>query len=180
MHDFTRFPSEQIRAAVASNMFHALVRRQPHHPEIEDWAQETLSSAEGHENASVKIQALIPLAMYRMYIGDTQKTLLAIQQIRQLSESPDAPPLVLLLARFAEAMYYSVSAGSYEKCLKAVSDALELAQTTGIHRLDHMLLGQGVVSALSASDHKAAEKLLDKMAFSLRSFKPWRLVFIIC
>ena len=177
MHDFKAFPSEQIRAAVASNMFHALVRRQPHHPAIEDWAQETLSSAEGHENASVKIQALIPLAMYRMYIGDTQKTLLAIQQIRQLSESPDAPPLVLLSARFAEAMYYSVSAVSYEKCLKAVSDALELAQTTGIHRLDHMLLGQGAVSALSAGDHKAAEELLDKMAFPLRSFKPWEACF---
>jgi len=135
MHDFTSFPSEQIRAAVASNMFHALVRRQPHHPEIEDWAQETLSSAEGHENASVKIQALIPLALYRMYIGDTQKTLLAIQQIRQLSESPDAPPLVLLSARFAEAMYYSVSAGSYEKCLKAVLGIEPSAKTQTIYRL---------------------------------------------
>jgi len=177
MHDFKTFPSEQIRTAVVSNMFHALVRRQPHHPEIEDWAQETLSSAEGHENASVKIQALIPLALYRMYIGDTQKTLLAIQQIRQLSEWPDAPPLVLLSARFAEAMYYSVSARSHEKCLKAVSDALELAQATGIHRLDHMLLGQGVVSALIVGDHKAVEELLDKMAFSLRSFKPWEACF---
>jgi DNA-binding SARP family transcriptional activator len=177
MHEFKTFPSEQIRAVIASNMFHALVRRQPHHPEIEDWAQETLASAEGHENALVKIQSLIPLALYRMYIGDTQETLLAIHQIRQLSESPDAPPLVLLSARFAEAMYYSIGAGSHEKCLKAVSDALELAQTTGIHRLDHMVLGQGVGSALNAGDHKAVEELLDKMAFSLRSFKPWEACF---
>ena len=65
----------------------------------------------------------------------------------------------------------------HEKCLNAVSDALELAQTTGIHRLDHMLLGQGVVSALNAGDHKAAEELLDKMAFSSRSFKPWEACF---
>jgi DNA-binding SARP family transcriptional activator len=85
--------------------------------------------------------------------------------------------LALLAARFAEAMYYSISEGSHEKCLKAVSDALEQAQTTGIHRLDHMLLGQGVGSALNAGDHKAVEELLDKMALPLRSFKPWEACF---
>ncbi|MCJ7493259.1 MAG: hypothetical protein MUP68_03350, partial [Deltaproteobacteria bacterium] len=172
-HDFKVFPSEQIRTVVASSMFQALVRRQPHHPEIEDWAQQTFESAEGHENVSVKIQTLIPLAIYRMYIGDTRKTLLAIHQIRQLSQSPDAPPLALLAARFTEAMYYHLSEGSHEKCLHAVSDALELAQRTGIHRLDHMLSGQAVGSALNAGDYKTAEELLDKMAFPGRSFKPW-------
>ncbi len=177
MHDFKAFPPEQIRVVVAPSMFPALVRRQPHHPKIEDWAQQALASAEGHENVSVKIQILIPLAIYRMYIGDTRKTLLAIHQIRQLSQSPDAPPLALLAARFAEAMYYSLSEGSHEKCLHAVSDALELAQRTGIHRLDHMLSGQAVGSALNAGDHKTVEELLDKMAFPGRSFKPWEACF---
>jgi LuxR family maltose regulon positive regulatory protein len=176
-HDFKAFPSEQIKTIVTSSMFSALVRRQPHHPEIEDWAQQALASAEGHENVSVKIQTLMRLAIYRMYIGDTQKTLLAVHQIRQLVQSPDAPPLALIAAKFAEAMYYSISEGAHEKCLKAVSDVLELAQTTGIHIMDHMLLGQGVGSALNAGDHKAVEELLDKMASSLRSFKPWEACF---
>ena len=177
MHDFKALPSEQIRAVVAPSMFSALVRRQPHHPKIEDWAQQALTSAEGHENISAKIQILIPLAIYRMYIGDTRKTLLAIHQIQQLSQSPDAPPLALLAARFAEAMYYSLSEGSHEKCLQAVSDALDLAQRTGIHRLNHMLSGQAVGSALNAGDYKTAEELLDKMALPARSFKPWEACF---
>jgi LuxR family transcriptional regulator, maltose regulon positive regulatory protein len=175
--DFKSFPSEKIKAAVASSMFSALVRRQPHHPKIDNWAQQILASAESHENGSVKIQTLMPLAMYCMYIGDTEKTLRTIHQIRSLSQSADVSPLALLAARFAEAMFYSLSEGRPEKCLQAVSDALELAQTTGIHRLDHMLLGQGVVSALNAGDTKTVAEWLDKMAVSLGSFKPWESCF---
>jgi DNA-binding SARP family transcriptional activator len=85
--------------------------------------------------------------------------------------------LALLAARFAEAMYYSLSEGSHEKCLQAVSDALDLAQRTGIHRLNHMLSGQAVGSALNAGDYKTAEELLDKMALPARSFKPWEACF---
>jgi DNA-binding SARP family transcriptional activator len=80
-------------------------------------------------------------------------------------------------AKHAEAMHYSQAEESHEKCLKAVSESLELARTTGVHRLDLMVLGQGVNSALKAGDRETVENLLDQMAASSQSFRPWEACF---
>jgi DNA-binding SARP family transcriptional activator len=65
--------------------------------------------------------------------------------------------------------------GLYEKCLKAVTDGLELSRTTGIHTFEITLLYHGICSAVSASDHTTAARLLEEMSPSLRSFRPWDL-----
>ena len=81
--------------------------------------------------------------------------------------------MALVAAKHAEAMHHNQAGDSYEKCLKAVSEALELARTTGVHVLDPMILGQGVYSALKFGDGATVENLLDQMAASSHSFRPW-------
>jgi len=73
-----------------------------------------------------------------------------------------------------EAAYYRY-VGLHEKCLKAVSEGLELSQTTGIHMFDPILLYHGATSALGINDYPVAKRLLEQMTSSLRSFKPWDL-----
>jgi DNA-binding SARP family transcriptional activator len=177
LHDFREFPSEEVGALVTCNMMGALVVRQPHHPDVEAWAQRALEAAERQANISFQLQTFIRLAIYRTYIGDTQESLQAIHSIQHLTRSPDAPPLALVAAKHAEAMHYSQAEESHEKCLKAVSESLELARTTGVHRLDLMVLGQGVNSALKAGDRETVENLLDQMAASSQSFRPWEACF---
>jgi tetratricopeptide (TPR) repeat protein len=162
---------------VTCNMMGALVVRQPHHPDVEAWAQRALDAAERQANIYFQLQTFIRLAIYRTYIGDTQKSLQAIHSIQHLTRSPDAPPLALVAAKHAEAMHYNQAGESHEKCLKAVSESLELARTTGVHRLDLMVLGQGVYSALKAGDRETVENLLDQMAASSQSFRPWEACF---
>ena len=177
LRDFQKFPSEEVGAMVTCNMMGALVVRQPHHPDVEAWAQRALEAAERQANISFQLQTFIRLAIYRTYIGDTQKSLQAIHSIQHLTRSPDAPPLALVAAKHAEAMHYNQAVENHEKCLKAVSESLELARTTGVHRLDLMVLGQGVLSALKAGDRETAANLLDQMAASSQSFKPWEACF---
>jgi len=177
LRDFRKFPSEEVGAMVTCNMMGALVVRQPHHPDVEAWAQRALDAAERQANIYFQLQTFIRLAVYRTYIGDTQKSLQAIHSIQHLTRSPDAPPLALVAAKHAEAMHYSQAGENHEKCLKAVSESLELARTTGVHRLDLMVLGQGVYSSLKAGDRETVANLLDQMAASSQSFKPWEACF---
>jgi LuxR family maltose regulon positive regulatory protein len=172
MHDFKEFPSDEIGARVASSMFIALVLRQPHHPDIEVWSERMLSSLERLTNMSSRITTLFRQAFYRMFTGEYENLIFAINSLRQLARSRGASPLALVTTKFAETIYYRIM-GSHEKCLKAISDGLQLSKTTGIHVMDKMFLVHGVLSSLSVRDGKLAQELLDKMDSSLGRLKPW-------
>ena len=173
-HSFKEFPSDEIELQFTSAMFSALVYRQPQHPEIETWAERAISLAEGSSNLNLKLQTIATVALYRVQTGDFGKTLLVINSLRKLSQSRDATPLIRIRLGVIEATFYRFM-GLYEKCLKAVTDGLELSQTTGIHTFEITLLYHGICSAVSASDHTTAARLLEEMSPSLRSFRPWDL-----
>ena len=173
-HSFKEFPSDETELRFTSAMFSALVYRRPQHPEIEIWGERALSLAEGSSNLNLKLQTISTVAIYRVNMGDFGKALLVINSLRKLSQSRDATPLIRIRLGFIEAAYYRY-VGLYEKCLKAVTDGLELSRTTGIHMFEIALLYHGISSAVSASDHTTAVRLLEEMAPSLRSFRPWDL-----
>jgi ATP/maltotriose-dependent transcriptional regulator MalT/DNA-binding SARP family transcriptional activator len=176
MQRFKRFPSQEIALRVTTNMFMALLYRQPQHSEIEVWTEKALSLAEATSNIGEKLRTLNRLAQYLMFMGDFRKTMLVMNSSQQLAQSRDAPPVALILAKYVEAAYYS-QIRMHEKCLKSVFDGLELSRTTGMHRADYGLLGAGVSSALMANEPIIAGKLLEEMASHLREQKPWMKCF---
>ena len=176
MQRFKRFPSQEIALRVTTNMFMALLYRQPQHSEIEAWTEQALSLAEATSNIGEKLRTLNRLAQYLIFMGDFRKTMLVMNSSQQLAQSRDAPPVALILAKYVEATYYS-QIRLHEKCLKSVFDGLELSRTTGMHRADYGLLGAGVSSALMANDPIIAGKLLEEMASHLREQKPWMKCF---
>jgi LuxR family maltose regulon positive regulatory protein len=96
--------------------------------------------------------------------------------LRQLTHAHDASPLNLITTRLAESVYYHM-AGLHEKCLKAVSDGLEISRDTGVHVVDKMILGNGAVGALQANDLSTFNTLIEKMALNLSSFSPYEKSF---
>jgi ATP/maltotriose-dependent transcriptional regulator MalT/DNA-binding SARP family transcriptional activator len=176
MQRFKAFPSEEIALRVTTNMFMALLYRQPQHSEIEAWTEQALSLAEASSNIGEKLRTLNRLAQYFMFMGDSQKTRLLMDASQQLAQSRDAPPIALILAKYVEATYYR-QIRSHEKCLKSVFDGLELSRMMGMHAADYGLLGAGVSSALMADDLTTAGRLLEEMASHLREQKPWMKCF---
>ncbi len=176
MQRFKGFPSEEIALRVTTNMFMALLYRQPQHSEIEAWTEKALSLAEASSDIGEKLRTLNRLAQYLMFMGDFRKTMLVMNSSQQLAQSRDAPPVALILAKYVEATYYS-QIRLHEKSLKSVFDGLELSRTTGMHVSDFALLGAGVSSALMANDPTIAGKLLEEMASHLREQKPWMKCF---
>ena len=156
--------------------FIAMYYRQPQHPEIEEWAERALSLAEGSSNLKLKMQILDRLLSYRLQIGDFGKAALAITSLQKLTQSRDVSPLSRIIEKVTEMNYLNFT-GLHEKCLKALSGGLELCRNTGIHIFDHHFFLHATSSAQSLNDHKTAARLLDEMASSLSSCKPWGICF---
>jgi len=173
-HRFKEFPSEEIELRFASSLFSALLYRQPQHSEIETWAERALSLAERSLNLNLKLQTISTVAFYRVYVGDFAKALLAINSLRKWSQSKESTPLIQIRLGAIEAAYYRY-VGLHEKCLKAVSEGLELSRTTGIHMFDPILLYHGATSALGINDYPVAKRLLEQMTSSLPSYKSYDL-----
>jgi LuxR family maltose regulon positive regulatory protein len=168
---FKEFPTEELELLLASNMFSALVYRQPQHPEIERWVNRALSLAEGSSNLILKCQTIFAEAYYRVQTGDFEKALLGIHSLKKMVESKESVPLIQIRLGFLEAAYCRY-AGLHERCLKAVSDTLKLSRMTGIRAFDAHILCHGVRSALLMDDYKTASNLLEEMGSSLSSSRP--------
>lgn len=171
---FKEFPSEEIELWFASAMLSALVYRKPQHPEIETWADLALSLAAGSSNSNLKMQTLSTLAFYRVNQGELGKAILAIDFLKELSQSRDSTPLVKIRLGSIQAAH-SKYVGDHQKCQKFVFDTLELSRKTGIHVFTPGLLYHGVLSALCVSDITTAARFLEEMASSLSSYRPWDL-----
>lgn len=166
------FPSEEIELRFASAMFSALVTGQPWHPEIEIWENRALSLAERSSNLTLRFQTIFAEVTYRVNIGDLPKSLLAMNSLKKMAQSRRSSPLHQILAGFSEVIYNNHS-GLHEKCLKAVSAALELSRTRGIYLGDSVVLLHGVSSALVVGDYQRASDFLEEMGSSLNQARPW-------
>ena len=172
MHDAKGFPSEEIGLRVASNMLLIIVTRQLWHPKLEAWAEMALSLAGVCSNIFDKMNALFRVAFYRIFFGELKKALVAIDLLRQLSRTPNAPPLTLIMARIAEVLYYRY-AGMHEECLQSVSEGLELSQETGVHGFDYWFLIYALTSAVNVQDRKTVGEFIAKIDSSVTSFTVW-------
>ncbi len=172
MRDVKEFPSDEIGLRVSSNMLLILVTRQLWHPKLESWAEMAFSLAARCPNIFDRMNALFRVAFYRIFFGELKKALVAIDLLKQLSQTPNAPPLTLIMARVMEVLYYRF-AGMHQECLQSVSEGLELAQQTGVHGFDYWLLIYAMVSALNVGDDKTVQKFVAKIDSVVNTFTVW-------
>ena len=71
MDEYVQLPSEEIKPRVTNSMFIALVLRQPQHPDVESWAEETLLVSKKQVDENIKALSLFNLAHHRMMTGDS-------------------------------------------------------------------------------------------------------------
>jgi LuxR family maltose regulon positive regulatory protein len=171
-----KFPSDEIEARVASCMFMALVLKYPQHPRIDSWAERAIKLSKGLTNISTKIHTYLCMVWYRIFKGDFAQASIALDSLREIIESDPSATLDMLKLRHMEALYYWMTA-MHDKCQKAVTDGLELADRIGVHILDCKLLGHGAANALSSGDMATARRLLQKMSSQSVCSGPWNKSF---
>jgi DNA-binding SARP family transcriptional activator len=156
------FPSPAMKTRVTATMFYALVFRRPEHPDIDAWA-DAADALSRTADVNRRMLTGFMLTTYHLWMGRHARAAVTLEQLRALTRSPDASPLVTLSWRVVEA-YYHWHMAEPELCLRAAANGLDVAEQSGIHLMDPNLLAQGAYGALIARDHAKAHALLGHLA----------------
>ena len=163
MSDYQAFPSTEIHDRVATVMFIALMMRMPDHPLMEAWENRALTVFRTSSKPKIQAEIGAYLALYHLMSGNFLKAEVEVSVLHGLAESPDAPPIALVLGRLAEALYFW-RVSQFGDCLRTVSSGLEIAGITGVHLWDFLLLAQGLSCTLSMGDLEKSREYLEQMA----------------
>jgi two-component SAPR family response regulator len=157
-------------------MVRALSLRRPPYSATEQWSDRAFAFAQSGGGVSTRIEVLINLASFQYGGGELQKLEILLDSLREVTRRSDISPLARLTVSWLEAAHANLTS-RYDSGREAVSEGLALAEVVGVHVMDYMLMGQGVLCCLKAGDSATAKKYLGKMASSLPTAKAWEVSF---
>ena len=163
LRESKEFPHQEIGVRVASSMFAALAYRQPQHPSIHEWAERALSYTKASQDIDIRIWVLFIQVFLEVGLGNLDQAAFALDTLLRSTRSGKASPFAQITVKMAAAIYYQTT-GYHEKCMKAVSDGLELSRTSGIHFCKPALLAHAILSSLNINDSQTARQLLEELA----------------
>jgi LuxR family transcriptional regulator, maltose regulon positive regulatory protein len=167
MGEYPSFPLPVVEWRVTNSMLYALMLRQPNHPDFERWADRGLELAMEIPDTDLAVRILCALAFHYLLGGELAKVKLVLDSFQKRLETTDANPVALLIQKDLEVFFYWLSA-DFQRHRKAVEDGIALAENTGIHVVDMLLLGHSASGALSVGDVAKAQGYIDKMFSFLR------------
>jgi LuxR family transcriptional regulator, maltose regulon positive regulatory protein len=158
-------------APITVAMLNALVLVQPAHPDIEVWSERALSLLQSRAGANLRLGAGTYLLMRYILSGEPTRTTALLRLVEDTLRSPRVAPLVQLNGLTAIACCHWLS-GTPVAALDTIQDALQLTQTTGLHRWDSHLFVHAAAASLSAGELDAAEEWLDRLASATNPLFP--------
>lgn len=174
--EFKGFPTEYIEANVLCSMIRALSMRRPTYINMDEWVERVQAVIRKSTDIPLRTKVLINLAGYYYNGGELQRLRIVIDSLSALLKHPGASIVDQLTTCWVHAAYLNMSS-LYDDCQKVVSHGLALADATGIHVMDYMLMGHGALSSLKKGDFSTGKNYLSKMAFALSMAKPWEASF---
>ena len=151
--------SGPLEARIACSLLTSMVLRQPHHPEIEYWAERAYRTSAAQTDINVRISVEPRIALGVVYGGHFPRAWSIIEGVRHLVKEREVSPLALTMLKLVEATYFMLTA-QREACYTAVREGLAIERTEGVHVLSRQLLAYGAGGALAAGDLDTAEAFL--------------------
>lgn len=158
-----RLISGSIEARITCSLFTSIVIRQPHHREIEYWADRAYKASLAQPDVNVRMSVEPRVALGIAYGGHFPKALALIEGLRELTAQNEIPPAALTMFKLVEATYFMLTA-QREPCCRAVREGLEIERAEGINVFSHQLLAYGAGGALAGGDLDTAEDFLAQFA----------------
>jgi LuxR family transcriptional regulator, maltose regulon positive regulatory protein len=169
---YNAFPVQEIKTRVAASMVTALTYWQPWHPELEVWANDVFSCPDDQIDVNIKIQTLCWFFYYQAITGKLRDAHASLDLLKPMRKRPDASYLSKITSYAIETICNQLY-GLHDECLKAAEHGLALAGTTGIHVLDHYLIGHAATSCLNRGDLVGARNFLKRTDVSLNVANQW-------
>ena len=153
--------SGALEARIVCSLFTSFVLRQPHHAEIEYWADRALQTSRSQADVNARMSVEPRIALGIAYGGHFPKAWSLIEEARALAAEHEIAPLVLIKLKVVEATYFMLT-GQREPCYKAVREGLAIEVGEGVNVLSRQLLCYGAGGALAAGDLETAAEFLDE------------------
>ncbi len=154
--------SGPLEARIVCSLFTSLVLRQPHHPEIEYWAERAYRTSIAQTDINVRVSVETRIALGITYGGHFPKAWSIIEGVRYLVAQNEVTSFALASLKAVEATYFLLTAQG-ESCYAAVREGIEIERNEGVNILSRQLLAYGAGGALSCGDADRAESFLEEI-----------------
>ncbi|NIO39259.1 MAG: hypothetical protein GTO41_03080 [Burkholderiales bacterium] len=154
--------SGALEARIICSLFTSLVLRQPHHPQIEYWADRAYRASQGQADVNVRVSVETRIALGIVYGGHFPKAWSIIEGVQQLVKENEVTPFALTSLKAVEATYFMLSAQG-EHCYAAVRQGRDIERAEGVNILSRQLLAYGAGGALFSGDADTASAFLDEV-----------------
>ena len=155
------FPSPEVEARVTFSIFVALSFRQPQSPNLAMWRQRLDAMADFVPDPIFRMLSRMHLTVDQIWQGQMQDAGAELEKLRRTTAQLPTSPFVDLVLHFAFATV-ALHVGDVQPCFDAIEKALALAEDSGIHIWDKILLGQGAALALGHGDLERAQRFAQR------------------
>lgn len=165
LHDLLQkdnaYPSKEIEAQVIMSKFNALSMGLPHHPDIDVIREKAFSLICGQNIFDKNLYLLTSncLIVHYLWHGDHYRAGFVMDLFRKLIQREKENDLLMMTLNATEALYFLFTA-SFADCVEKVSEALRIAEKTGIHLWDNHILCHALSAALNMNDENTFTRLL--------------------
>lgn len=135
----------------------------PDHPDIAHQAEKVFSGILEEREPSLRLSIGNHLILYYLWIGDFSRLSVVIDALQPAGDVQSLDPLTRQNWYMLKAMYSWLTA-DWQSCSQAIDAGLKNADDSGIHLIDHYLLGDGIWGGLSLGDPATAENCFKKLA----------------
>jgi LuxR family maltose regulon positive regulatory protein len=155
--------SAELADHVTSRVFSALGCRRNDHPDFEFWRGRAFAVLESADDIELRLVTGFYLFTYHTWVGDRQRTQAISEMLSSIAAGTQASTLAKLTTALVESWYAWMSADHFVSIGK-MEQALLLANETGVHIWDLLLLETGTASALTCGHLDLAAALLARLA----------------
>lgn len=159
-------------AIFSANMLIALLLRDQGHPQLPMWQERCASLLDRCGSLHAMAVLISGLFWSYHYLGDVHKAGLVEARLQLFSGQPGIPAVGKLTLSMLLALA-AVGRGDHESCLRTVADTLAIAEKTGIHTYDLLVVSFGVYTGLTTGDLPLAHSYLEKLASLLAPHALW-------
>ncbi len=167
---YPEFPGIEIEVRVLAAALFVCLWHRPAHPSFVRWMQRATTLVRACDNPAACARLAFPWVICRSWYGDDDAEVAAmLEYAGSLAGRLSNAPFEQMLIKFAEANWFAFLADT-EAAIPPMEAGLTISARTGVHLMDFMLLGVGILASLGAGQLARADKLLPRMREQLDRF----------
>ncbi|MCL5878954.1 MAG: winged helix-turn-helix domain-containing protein [Deltaproteobacteria bacterium] len=157
------FPATKAEEIAVIKMLYAMNFRQHFNPAIKKWVQRTEILLDKSDSLDMKVQVSTILSLYFSTIGEIRSEEPFLLPIKNLKYSHRISPTSFLALKIIEVLYNYYTVDD-DPGFGALNDGIHLAETTGIHIMDNLLISFGAAWVVHTGNVRLAEEYLQKIS----------------